>query len=177
MEGGVARSSGDLTIVEDPMLTNGFNHIALITGDLDRLVRFYVDVFEAEVPAAWNVEEEGMRHAMLDIGNGAALHAFELPGNPHATAGTTIFARGHLDHLAINIADVDAFLELRRRLVEAGASDGMITDFGMVWSISFEDPDGLDAEIALWRDGAPIPFMERGQYAYPAIEAGALAAT
>ena len=51
--------------------------------------------------------------------------------------------------------------------MEAGASDGTITDFGMVWTVSFEDPDGLDAEIALWRDAPPIPFLDRGRYAYP----------
>lgn len=149
------------------MLTAGFNHIALITNDLDRLLRFYVDIFEAAVPARWSIEEDGMRHAMLDLGNGAGLHAFELVGNPHATALPTIFERGHLDHLALNVADVETLLELRRRLVDVGASDGTITDFGIVWSVSFVDPDGLDAEIALWRDGAPRTFAARGQYVYP----------
>lgn len=149
------------------MLTAGFHHVALLTEDLDRLLRFYVDVFDVEVPEAWKVDEPGPRHAMIDIGGGAALHAFEARGNPHATASPTMFERGHLDHLAIDVVDLGAFLELRRRLVERGASDGTITDFGMVWSVSFADPDGLDAEIALWRDAPPVPFLERGQYAYP----------
>ncbi len=153
------------------MLTAGLNHVALLTEDLDRLVHFYVNVFEAEVPDAWHVDEPGPRHALLDLGGAGALHAFEASGNPHATASRTMFERGHLDHLAINVPDLDAFLELRRRLVEAGASDGMITDFGMVWSVSFSDPDGLDAEIALWREAPPIPFLERGQYAYPSTGA------
>ena len=157
------------------MLTAGFNHVALLTEDLGRLVRFYVDVFEVVIPDAWNVDEPGPRHAMIDIGGNAAMHAFEARGNPHAVGGSTMFERGHLDHLAINVPDRDAFLELRRRLVERGASDGTITDFGMVWSVSFEDPDGLDGEIALWRDAAPIPFLDRGRYVYPSTDASGLA--
>ncbi len=86
-----------------------------------------------------------------------------------------MFERGHLDHLAINVTDLEAFLELRHRLVERGASDDTITDFGMVWSVSFTDPDGLDAEVALWRDAPPIPFLERGQYAYPSTDGHELA--
>ena len=153
------------------MLTAGFNHVALLTEDLDRLLRFYIDVFDVEAPDAWNVDEPGPRHVMIDMGGDAAVHAFEARGNPHAIASPTMFERGHLDHLAINVPDLDAFLELRRRLVERGASDGTITDFGMVWSVSFKDPDGLDAEIALWRDAPPIPYLDRGQYAYPATVA------
>ena len=156
------------------MLTAGLNHVALVTEDLDRLLRFYVDVFEVEVPDAWNVVEPGPRHSMIDMHGGAALHAFEAKGNPHATASPTMFERGHLDHLAINVPGLDAFRELRRRLVERGASDGTITDFGMAWSVSFKDPDGLDAEIVLWRGAPPIPFLDRGQYAYPSTGADEL---
>jgi catechol 2,3-dioxygenase-like lactoylglutathione lyase family enzyme len=150
-------------------LTAGFNHIAILTEDLDRLLRFYEGIFGVEVPAAWNVDEPGVRHAMIDIGHGAALHAFESDGNPWATGSLTMFERGHIDHLAINVADIDTFTEVRRRLVAAGASDGTITDFGMVWTLSFEDPDGLDAEVALWRDAPPIPFLQRGRYEYPLL--------
>ena len=31
------------------MLLDGFNHVALLTGDTERFVRFYSDVFGAEV--------------------------------------------------------------------------------------------------------------------------------
>jgi hypothetical protein len=42
-----------------------------------------------------------------------------------------IFGRGHVDHLAIDVAGGDQFELLRKRLVERGASDGLVTDFGM----------------------------------------------
>lgn len=31
------------------MLVNGFNHVAILTSDTDRFVRFYRDIFDAEV--------------------------------------------------------------------------------------------------------------------------------
>ena len=30
-------------------ITQGFNHVAMLTPDLDRLVRFYAEAFEADV--------------------------------------------------------------------------------------------------------------------------------
>jgi len=147
-------------------LTTGFNHVALLTADIDRFVQFYVDVFDAEV--RHDLGEGGMRHVVLDLGAGSCLHPFQIEGNPHGQASSVMFDRGHVDHLALNVADDATFEKLRHRLVDAGASDGMITDFGVVRTVWFEDPDGMGSEIALWQDGEPIPFEQRGQYAYPA---------
>jgi catechol 2,3-dioxygenase-like lactoylglutathione lyase family enzyme len=147
-------------------LAAGFNHLALLTADLDRLVAFYVHVFDAEVVA--DIEEGDLRHAMLDVGNGAALHAFEQPANPHSSGGRPLFGRGHLDHFGINVADSETFAIVRKRLVDAGASDGMITDFGRLRSVSFVDPDGCEGEVALWQDGEILRFEDRIQIPYPA---------
>ncbi len=146
-------------------LTAGLHHLALVTEDIDRFVRFYTDIFDAEVIA--ELDEDGLRHAMLGFGSGASLHVFEQRGNPHARASTTMFGRGHLDHFGVSARDSESFETLRRRLVEAGASDGTITDFGMVWSVSFIDPDGCDAEVALWQEGPVRTFAERGRIPYP----------
>jgi catechol 2,3-dioxygenase-like lactoylglutathione lyase family enzyme len=151
--------------------TAGINHLAVVTEDLDRFVAFYVDVLGGELTTL--VEEHSerhgtQRHALVDLGRGAGLHAFEQPGNPNTHGTTAIFDRGHLDHFGINVADEETFERLRTRLVEAGASDGTITDFGMVRSVSFFDPDGTDAELALWGDGPMLAFDDRIRIPYPA---------
>jgi catechol 2,3-dioxygenase-like lactoylglutathione lyase family enzyme len=137
-------------------LTTGINHVATITDDLDRLVRFYVEIFDAEV--VWVRDEGWMRHAFVDLGAGAVLHPFEIEGNRHSKGVPTLFDRGHLDHVALNVIDDTTFGELRRRLVDAGASDGTITDYGSLRSIYFTDPDGAMSEITQWRDGE---FVDR----------------
>jgi catechol 2,3-dioxygenase-like lactoylglutathione lyase family enzyme len=70
------------------------------------------------------------------------------------------FQRGHLDHVALDVDDIDTFEELRHRLVDCGASDGTATDFGMVRTVAFRDPDGWWGEIAHWKDGEPLPLDE-----------------
>lgn len=138
-------------------LTSGINHVASVTADLDRLVEFYERVFEAEVRA--EVEEGPVRHALIDLGGGMTLHPFQIAGRPPDEAAE-MFQRGHLDHVALNVDNVGTFEVLRRRLVDCGASDGTATDFGMVRTVAYRDPDGWWGEIAHWKGGEPLPLDE-----------------
>lgn len=143
-------------------LAAGCNHIAMHTQDLDRLIAFYEEVFDAEVTV--DMQEGPIRHALVDLGGGFCLHPFQhADGSSHAAGSNAMFDRGHLDHLAIDVGDVETFQLLRTRLVDAGASDGTITDFGAVRCVWFEDPDGMGAEIAIWSDGDPLAFGDRRQ--------------
>lgn len=146
-------------------LTAGVHHVALVTSDLDRLIEFYVSVFDAELIA--DLEEGGLRHALLDLGGGFALHPFFLGENPPAAERTEIFRRGHLDHVALKVDDLDTFETLRHRLVERGASDGTITDFGSVRTITYTDPDGWEGEIARWQAGPLLTCDQRIHEPYP----------
>ena len=140
-------------------LSNGCNHVTLITKDIARLIDFYERNFDAEVRL--DLDEGGLRHALIDLGRDFSLHPFQLSNqNPHADAIPDIFARGHIDHFAINFADRENFEEVRRRLIANGASRGRIRDFGMVQVMMFEDPDGMECELALWKDGSPLTMAE-----------------
>lgn len=139
-------------------LTSGINHVALVTDDLDRFVGFYRSVFGAEVFA--ELTEGPVRHAMIDLGGGTALHPFQFEGRPPDGPYGEMFDRGHLDHLALDVDDPDTFERLRSRLVEEGATDGTTTDFGLVRTVAYRDPDGWWCEIALWTGGEPLPLEE-----------------
>jgi catechol 2,3-dioxygenase-like lactoylglutathione lyase family enzyme len=128
--------------------TTGCHHVALVTEDLDRLLAFHREVFDAQV--VWVLDEEGTRHAAIELGGGFHLHAFELAGgNPHARGRPDMFARGHLDHLALEVPDEVTLQDLRRRLVDRGASDGTLHDFGSTRQVWFDDPDGHRCEVVL----------------------------
>jgi catechol 2,3-dioxygenase-like lactoylglutathione lyase family enzyme len=133
-------------------LVDGLNHVAFVTTDLDRLAGFYKRVFDADMVV--DVRARGVRHAFIELGPSCVLHPFEFPDNPHATASPQIFERGHLDHIAINASSQAAFDTIRQRLVDEGVSDGEITDFGSVFSVFFRDPDGMDAEVCVMKEGA-----------------------
>ena len=129
------------------MLLDGLNHVAVITTDTDRLHAFYADVFGARV--AHDVKEEQLRFSIVDIGPHTEFNVFELHGDHPAPNQTPMFGRGRLDHIGLQAASLEAFEEIRRRLLERGCCDEFVTDFGPVLSLFFTDPDGLEAEVCV----------------------------
>jgi catechol 2,3-dioxygenase-like lactoylglutathione lyase family enzyme len=132
------------------MLLNGFNHVGMLTNDTDRLHAFYKDVFDATVLRDGAASEGAdVRMSIVQIGPFTELNVFEIKGNTEATRQTPIFGRGRLDHLALQAASLDAFETIRGRLMERGANDGFVTDFGPILSLFFRDPDGLECEVCI----------------------------
>ncbi|MGH3768758.1 MAG: VOC family protein [Pseudonocardiaceae bacterium] len=130
------------------MLLDGVNHIAWISKDVDRLGRFYAMVFDAVIgPTRSHGPGETM--TMIDIGPATQLNIFVIDGNTEADRQTPMWGRGRIDHVGLAAASPEAFETIRGRLVDAGASDGTINDFGSAQSIFFRDPDGLEGEVLL----------------------------
>lgn len=128
------------------MLLHGINHVAVLTADTERLARFYSEVFD--VPPARTVEQlPGFRLSLIDIGDGRELNVFEIDGNTEVERQTPMFGRGRLDHVGLQAASLEAFSEIRDRLMARGAADDFVTDFGPVLSVFFVDPDGLEGEV------------------------------
>jgi catechol 2,3-dioxygenase-like lactoylglutathione lyase family enzyme len=129
------------------MLLDGVNHVAILTNDTGRLVAFYREVFEAEVS---DQESDGaVRLTFIRIGQTAELNVFQVEGNAEADRQTPMFGRGRIDHLGLQAASIQAFDEIRNRLIARGASDQFVTDFGPVLSVFFRDPDGLECELCI----------------------------
>lgn len=130
------------------MLLDGVNHVAVLTRDTERLSRFYTEVFDA--PAARTIEQQpGFKLSLIDIGEGRELNVFEIDGNAESEHQTPMFGRGRLDHVGLQAASLEAFEEIRRRLMACGAADDFVTDFGPVFSVFFVDPDGLEGEVVV----------------------------
>ena len=133
------------------MLLRGINHVGLISNDLDRLQEFYKKIFDAEVvrDGAEFPNGEGPRLSIIKIGEWSELNVFQIDGNSEADRQTPMFGRGRLDHLALQADTIETFEEIRRRLMEAGAADDIVTDFGSMLSLFFRDPDGLECEVCV----------------------------
>jgi catechol 2,3-dioxygenase-like lactoylglutathione lyase family enzyme len=148
------------------MLTDGFNHVAVVTKDLDRFIEFYGEVFGAHVRidgAPGPDDAPPLRMAVIDVGPHSELNVFEMPDNPEAARQTPMFGRGRLDHLALQAESMEAFEEIRRRLIARGAADEFVTDFGKVLSVFFRDPDGLECEVCVSNpDWVPGTFNPPG---------------
>jgi catechol 2,3-dioxygenase-like lactoylglutathione lyase family enzyme len=126
----------------------GFHHVSVVTADLERLVDFYRKVFDASV--VWeSSDDDGVRSSLIDVGGGGFLNAHETPGEQIMPAGRPGCERGPVHHVALHAPTREVFLECRRRAMEAGATDGLVRDFGAAWELKFRDPDGTEGDL-IW---------------------------
>jgi catechol 2,3-dioxygenase-like lactoylglutathione lyase family enzyme len=144
------------------MLLNGFNHVAVLTADTEAFVEFFRDVFEAEVLGEQSMGDEG-KLTFVQIGDEVEFNVFEVKGNTEAQRQKPMLGRGRLDHFGLQAASLEAFEEIRRRLIARGAADEFVTDFGQVLSLFFTGPDGIECEVCVPNpDAAPGVFNPPG---------------
>jgi catechol 2,3-dioxygenase-like lactoylglutathione lyase family enzyme len=128
-------------------MTTGFNHIATLTTDLDRLVAFYRDAFEAEVSFEMAAEPDHPRMVILEVGGGAALNVFEVEPEDMIGDRTRQGGRGAIDHFGIAVDTLATLEQVRDRLQGMGADIGEIHQLGNTWSLFFRDVDGMELEV------------------------------
>jgi catechol 2,3-dioxygenase-like lactoylglutathione lyase family enzyme len=121
-----------------------------MTVNLQRFIDFYVEVFEVE--QLFREDTPAFRHAILRAGSSSWLHPVEVTGNSHGEAIPEMFARGHLDHIALGAPSRAAFEKARARLTVRGCSSGVIESLGAFQAIWFSDPDGMRGELTLITD-------------------------
>jgi len=152
------------------VLLAGIDHVATITNDGDRLKQFYVDIFGATVERDGPEFPGGPRMIVLNIGPTTELNVFEIEDNTQAERQTPMFGRGRIDHIGLHAADLTTFGEIRDRLISAGATDGVVTEFGRKLSCFFRDPDQMECEVLVanpdaddddLRFGTPSPRFSR----------------
>jgi catechol 2,3-dioxygenase-like lactoylglutathione lyase family enzyme len=133
------------------VLLKGLNHVATITHDATRLKAFYEEVFDAVIlrDGSEFPDGKGPRLSIIKIGDWSEINVFEIEGNTEADRQTPMFGRGRIDHLALQAASIEAFEEIRERLMSRGAADDFVTDFGPMLSLFFRDPDGLECEVCV----------------------------
>lgn len=155
-------------------LVDGINHIAVLTADLDRFTAFWADT--CDLTFHEEVSDAPFRHGMLKLGAGVAVHVFEAPEDVTGpVALTPMFRRGRIDHFGLMAPDEHALRTVRDRLVERGASDGMVTLFEAIpgladdglLSVHIEDPDGGHSEICCLRTGAAFTDDELSVFVPP----------
>ncbi len=152
----------------------GVNHIALVSSDMARTVRFYRDVLGMPLVKTIELPNGAGQHFFFDIGNDDCLAFFWFPNAPAAVpgvassaalpdAGDIATAHASLNHLAFDVP-LERFEEYRQKLIDAGVEVSMVLDHDdseyqvarafhpgvFVRSFYFFDPDGIMLEFAAW---------------------------
>lgn len=128
-------------------ITSGFNHVATLTTNMERLVAFYRDVFGAEVTFEMAATADHPRMTILDLGAGAALNVFEVPSEDMIGEQRKQGHRGAIDHYGVAVDSLATLEQVKERLLAAGADIGEIQRLGSEWSLFFRDPDGMELEV------------------------------
>jgi catechol 2,3-dioxygenase-like lactoylglutathione lyase family enzyme len=128
-------------------LSTGFNHVATVTADLDRIVAFYRDVLDAPVTFEMAARDDHPRMSIIDLGGGSALNILEQAADAIVGDRAQAGGRGPVDHFGIAVASRADLEAVRDRLVAVGADVGEIHTLGDIWSLFFRDPDGMELEM------------------------------
>jgi catechol 2,3-dioxygenase-like lactoylglutathione lyase family enzyme len=118
----------------------GLHHMALLSSDVERTIRFYQDLLEFPLTEIFeNRDYKGSNHFFFDIGNGNLLAFFDFPG---LDLGPYAEVLGGLHHVAISV-DPTRWEELVARLADAGVEHEVHSGV----SVYFRDPDGARIEL------------------------------
>ena len=125
------------------------DHIAIYTGDLERMRQFYTIYFQAESNQGYHNERTGLRTYFLTFEDGARLELMtrpELLRKDHT--GSTAYHIGYT-HLAFHVGSRELVNSLTERLEQDGyavVSRPRVTGDGYYES-GILDPDGNYIEI------------------------------
>ena len=159
------------------MAITGINHLAFITGDLDKTIRFYRDLLGMEIEAG--IGHDGYRHYFFRGGNtliaffayqGASAMERKFHGSP------TNKPLG-FDHLSFTVDSREELFAFKDKLEAAGFEVDGAVDHGIIWSIYFFDPNNIPLEIS-WdimavtdkpgvQDDLPLAIVAEGAQPQP----------
>jgi len=133
----------------------GINHLAFITPDIVKTIRFYRDLLGLELTTG--IGHDGYRHYFFKLGDDATHIAFfEYEGAVDAVQkfpGVRTSEPLGFDHVSFTVPSREALYRLKDKLEAAGFDVHGAVDHGLFWSIYFFDPNNLPLE-ATWE------FME-----------------
>ena len=133
----------------------GINHLAMVTNDMDKTIRFYRDVLGMPLVAALGStpEQQRYRHYFFETGPNSTIAFFEWPGMVeefHKPAGMPVGGRVQFDHISFDVESEEALLELQDKLAKAGVEVTQLVDHKFIHSIYFTDPNGIALEASVW---------------------------
>lgn len=124
------------------------HHVGIAVRDLDAALEFYRDVLGLHVHAMDTVEDQGVRAALLTIGE-SEIELLE-PTSPEANMAKFIERKGEgLHHICFNTPDVDGDLEvLKEKGVELVDQKSRVGLAGMICFLHPKASRGVLVELA-----------------------------
>jgi len=161
------------------MLLQAIDHLAFITNDMEKTIRFYRDLLGMELVAG--IGHEGYRHYFFKFGdNQVAFFEYDIarPMEQKFHGSPTDKPLG-FDHVSFTVGSCEDLFRLKDKLEAAGFEVNGAVDHGIIWSIYFFDPNNIPLE-ASWNcvellrapamdEVAPMDIVAEGSGPQPGV--------
>jgi catechol 2,3-dioxygenase-like lactoylglutathione lyase family enzyme len=161
------------------MLLKAIDHLAFITNDMEKTIRFYRDLLGMELVAG--IGHQGYRHYFFKFGdNQVAFFEYDI-AKPmeHKFHGSPTDKPLGFDHVSFTVDSCEDLFHLKDKLEAAGFEVTGAVDHGIIWSIYFFDPNNIPLE-ASWNcvellrapamdEVAPMDIVAEGSGPQPGV--------
>jgi len=127
----------------------GINHLAMVTGDMDRTIRFWRDLLGMRLVAG--LGHPGYRHYFFEISPQDLIAFFEWPGvEPVEEKEHGYPVRGPFtfDHVSFGVEKEEDLWKLKDALEAGGFEVSEVINHGFIHSIYTYDPNGIPIEFS-----------------------------
>lgn len=127
----------------------GLNHLALVTGDMDKTIRFWRDFLGMRLVLAMG--KPGYRQYFFEISKNDLITFFEWPGiepTPFKQHGSRVTGPFIFDHVSLGVEKEDDLWDLADKLMTADIPVSDVIDHGFIHSIYTYDPNGIPLEFS-----------------------------
>lgn len=153
----------------------GLNHLALVTGDMDKTIRFWRDLLGMRL--VLTMGEPGYRQYFLELSKNDLITFFEWPGAepmPYKRHGDPKTGPFIFDHVSFGVTREAELWELADKLLESDFPVSEVIDHGFIHSIYTYDPNGIPLEFShnvaavdirkspVLKDKNPSPVVREG---------------
>lgn len=136
---------------------NGINHLAMVTGDMDKTIRFWRDLLGMRLVAG--LGRPGYRHYFFQISGNDLIAFFEWPGvkpieekdHGRPVTGPVVF-----DHISFGVETGEDLWKIKDSLTAADVWVTEVIDHGFFHSIYAFDPNGIPIEFSHNVEGIDI---------------------
>lgn len=140
---------------------DGVHHLAITTADIKTQIAFFTDVLGMELVALyWMHGVKGAWHGFLKLNDHSSVAFVQSPEIPkiprqigvtHSGNPGGPCAGGAMQHVAFNVRDDGALMEMRDRIRSRGVNVFGPIDHGFCKSIYFAGPENLSLELSTSR--------------------------
>jgi catechol 2,3-dioxygenase-like lactoylglutathione lyase family enzyme len=128
---------------------NGVNHLAMATGDMDKIILFWRDLLGMRLVAG--LGQPGYRHYFFELSPYDLIAFFEWAGvEPMVKKehGRPVSGRFSFDHVSFGVEAEEDLWELKDKLEAAGFWVSAVIDHGFIHSIYSDDPNNIPIEFS-----------------------------